>query len=64
MERQQTEKPAADKGEIEREVERKNAEMYRQEQLAEKSSIPDTHLRDRDKTEADSFPTSDPPQPP
>lgn len=63
MERETT-KPNADKGEIEKEVERKNAEMYRQEQLAEKSSIPDTKLREHDKTEADSFPTSDPPQPP
>lgn len=63
MKRQQGDKPS-ERGEIKEAVERKNAEMYRQEQLAKKSAVPDEHLRDQDKTAADSFPTSDPPQPP
>jgi hypothetical protein len=50
---------------IERETERKNAEMERQRQLAEKSRIKkDDRLGDVDKTNADSFPASDPPAQP
>ena len=50
---------------IERETERKNAEMERQRQLAEKNRVKkDDHLGDEDKTSADSFPASDPPAQP
>ena len=49
----------------ERETERKNAEMERQRQLAERSRVTkDERLDDEDKTNADSFPASDPPAQP
>jgi hypothetical protein len=41
----------------------KDAEMERQRQLAEREAKPE-RLKDEDKTIADSFPASDPPQPP
>lgn len=50
---------------VERETERKNAEMERQRQLAEKNRLKkDDRLGEVDKTNADSFPASDPPAPP
>lgn len=50
---------------IERETERKNAEMERQRQLAEKNRVKKAErLGDVDKTSADSFPASDPPAQP
>lgn len=50
---------------IERETERKNAEMERQRQLAEKDRVKkDDRLGEVDKTNADSFPASDPPAQP
>jgi hypothetical protein len=50
---------------VERETERKNAEMERQRQLAEKDGVKkNERLGDVDKTSADSFPASDPPTPP
>ncbi|HKE37819.1 MAG TPA: hypothetical protein VKB39_10305 [Candidatus Baltobacteraceae bacterium] len=51
--------------EIERETERKNAEMERQRQLAEEERVKkNERLNHVDKTSADSFPASDPPSPP
>lgn len=51
--------------EVDRETERKNAEMERQRELAEKSRVKnDEQLGDEDKTNADSFPASDPPAQP
>ncbi|HEY1976549.1 MAG TPA: hypothetical protein VGG89_08395 [Candidatus Baltobacteraceae bacterium] len=50
---------------VQRETERKNAEMERQRQLAEKERVKkDERLGETDKTDADSFPASDPPTPP
>ena len=46
------------------EVERKNAEMLHQEQLANRSNAADENLDEADKTSADSFPASDPPAAP
>lgn len=47
------------------EVEKKNAELARQRELAEKSQEAETlreeRLKGHDKTAADSFPASDPP---
>jgi hypothetical protein len=54
----------SDRGDVAAEVERKNAELYHQERLADRSHAADDNLRGHDKTDADSFPTSDPPQPP
>ena len=51
---------------IESETERKNAEIERQRELAERT-VPDGHdekLKGQDKIEADSFPASDAPAPP
>jgi hypothetical protein len=42
------------------EVEEKNAEMQKQRELAHRSDQPETGY---DKTDADSFPASDPPKP-
>ena len=51
--------------EVERETERKNAEMERQRLLAEKNRVKkEEGLGEVDKTNADSFPASDPPAPP
>lgn len=51
--------------EIAEEVERKNAEMLRQEKLAHATKpIPEKILSDHDKAVADSFPASDPPPAP
>lgn len=51
--------------EIERETERKNAEMERQRRLAEEERVKkNERLDDVDKTNADSFPASDPPAAP
>ena len=47
-----------DRDEIQKERERKDAEMHRQEQLGEDA---DDQLHGYDKADADSFPASDPP---
>jgi hypothetical protein len=52
-------------GSVKAETEKKNAELAHQQELAEESRIAmDEKLGKRDKTEADSFPASDPPTPP
>ena len=51
---------SSERGDIAAEKERKDAEMYEQEQRAAKSS---EKLEGHDKVAADSFPASDPPSP-
>lgn len=57
MEQQRTQKPS-ERGDIAKEVERKDQEMYEQEQRGEEAR---EKLQGYDKTDADSFPASDPP---
>ena len=46
---------------VREEVEKKDAEMLRQQELGEKDDVGDDGLYGYDKTDADSFPASDPP---
>ncbi len=57
MDQERTKTPG-ERGEIAKEVERKDQEMYEQERRGEKSH---DKLKGYDKTDADSFPASDPP---